>query len=324
MTSWLILTATLPTSPSALRVKVWRALKATHCATLREGVYILPAQAATAAAFPALEATIRDAGASAHLLQAPARDAAQETTFLALFDRSQAYADFLQTLKAARKALGARGGGADEVAGRKTLRQLAQQLQALQAADFFPGAAAKQAEAALQALRTELERRWSPGEPAPAEAPLARLSVADFQGRTWATRARPWVDRLATAWLITRHVDRQPRFVWLRSPLRTPRGALGFDYDGARFTHVGERVSFEVVAESFGLMDRPGLAALAALVHGLDVGGLVQDEAAGIELLLRGLQATHPDDDALLQAALPIFDALLAGLAAASVSGSRP
>jgi hypothetical protein len=79
------------------------------------------------------------------------------------------------------------------VAGRKTLRQLAQQLQALQAADFFPGAAAKQAEAALQALRTELERRWSPGEPAPAEAPLARLSVADFQGRTWATgRAPGW------------------------------------------------------------------------------------------------------------------------------------
>jgi hypothetical protein len=80
----------LPTSPSALRVKVWRALKATHCATLREGVYILPAQAGTAAAFPALEATIRDAGASAHLLQAPARDAAQEAAFLALFDRSQA------------------------------------------------------------------------------------------------------------------------------------------------------------------------------------------------------------------------------------------
>lgn len=328
MTSWLILTATLPTSPSALRVKVWRALKATHCATLREGVYILPAQAGTAAAFPALEATIRDAGASAHLLQAPARDAAQEAAFLALFDRSQAYAEFLQTLKAARKALGARGaaggGGADEVAGRKTLRQLALQLQTLQAADFFPGPAAGQAEAALQALRTELEQRWSPGEPAPAEAPLARLSVADFQGRTWATRARPWVDRLATAWLITRHVDRQPRFVWLKPPLRTPRGALGFDYDGARFTHVGERVSFEAVAESFGLMEQPGLVALAALVHGLDVGGVPQDEAAGIELLLRGLQATHPDDDALLQAALPIFDALLAGLAAAPASGSRP
>ena len=46
---------------------MWRALKATHCATLREGVYILPAQAGTAAAFPALEATIRDAGACAAL-----------------------------------------------------------------------------------------------------------------------------------------------------------------------------------------------------------------------------------------------------------------
>ena len=48
-------------------------------------------QAGTAAAFPALEATIRDAGASAHLLQAPARDAAQEAAFLALFDRTGSY-----------------------------------------------------------------------------------------------------------------------------------------------------------------------------------------------------------------------------------------
>lgn len=42
---WLILTATLPTAPSGLRVRIWRTLKATHCATLREGVYLLPASA---------------------------------------------------------------------------------------------------------------------------------------------------------------------------------------------------------------------------------------------------------------------------------------
>ena len=46
---WLVLTAALPTSPSGLRVRIWRALKATGCATLREGVYILPTTAASAA-----------------------------------------------------------------------------------------------------------------------------------------------------------------------------------------------------------------------------------------------------------------------------------
>ena len=45
MDEWLILTATLPTHPSALRVRVWRALKATGAGSLREGVYVLPASA---------------------------------------------------------------------------------------------------------------------------------------------------------------------------------------------------------------------------------------------------------------------------------------
>jgi len=40
--NWLVLTATLPTSPSGLRVRVWRALKATGAGTLREVVYVLP------------------------------------------------------------------------------------------------------------------------------------------------------------------------------------------------------------------------------------------------------------------------------------------
>jgi hypothetical protein len=53
---------------------------------------------------------------------------------------------------------------------------------------------------------------------------------------------------------------------------------------------------------------------MAALVHVLDVGGVPQDEAPGLELLVRGLQALHPDDDAMLAAALPLLDTVMAGL----------
>lgn len=311
MTSWLILAATLPTSPSGLRVRVWRALKATHCATLREGVYILPAHAPGAAAFPGLDCTIREAGAQAHLLELPARDAAQEEAFRALFDRRAQYGELVRALKEARATLL----DAEEPAARRALRALEQQLQAVQVADFFPGPAAAQAQTAFEALCGELQRHWSPGEPTPAEAALARLEIAHYQGRVWATRARPWVDRLATAWLIARFIDRQARFAWLADVHDAPQEVLGFDYDGAAFTHVGERVTFEVVAESFGLGQHAGLKRLGALVHVLDVGGLPLDEAPGVALLVRGLQALHADDDALLAAALPLFDALLAGLA---------
>ncbi len=45
--NWLILSATLPTMPSGLPGRVWRALKAMEARTLREGVRLLSAHTIT-------------------------------------------------------------------------------------------------------------------------------------------------------------------------------------------------------------------------------------------------------------------------------------
>jgi len=312
MSDWLILTATLPTRPSGLRVRVWRALRATHAGSLREGVYVLPAHAPTAPALERLAVEIVEAGAGAHLLRVAAHDAQQDAAFRALFDRTPDFAALQQQIRQTRTGLRE----ATEPALRRAARQLEQQLQALREGDFFPDRAGERAAAALAALRHEIERRFSPGEPAGAPAVVEHLRVDDFQGRTWATRRRPWIDRLATAWLVARFVDRRPSFVWLASPRQCPKDALGYDFDGARFTHAGELVTFEVVARAFGLDAGAGIARLGALVHSIDVGGGTDAEAAGVEALARGLQALHADDDALLAAALPLFDALHAAFGA--------
>jgi hypothetical protein len=310
MTDWLILTATLPTSPSGLRVRIWRTLKSTQCATLRGGVYLLPKSAPAAQDFWAMDAAIREAGADSHVLEVKARDDAQEVGFRALFDRADLYAEFNQSLRDARKAFKS----ANEVGVRKALRALDLQLQSILAADFFPGRAADQARSGMQALRREAEQQLSPGEPMPASHEIPRLATDRYQGKTWATRARPWVDRLATAWLVQRFIDPQASFVWLADARKCPKNALGYDFDGATFTHVGERVTFEVVAASFGLDTDPGVRQLGELVHFIDIGGIPVDEAPGLELLIRGLQAQHPKDDALLAASITVFDALHAAL----------
>lgn len=312
-TDWLILTATLPTHPSALRVRVWRALKATGAATLREGVYLLPAFADAATGLWALERTIADAGADAHMLVVGARDAAQEAAFRALFDRSEQHAELLQSIKEARRTV--KNAGETEL--RKSLRMLEQQRAALHAADFFPGPMSEKATAALDALRHEIDRRLSPGEPSPGHAPLERLAVEDFQDRTWATRKRPWVDRLASAWLVQAFIDRSPRFVWFDEARGAPKSAIGYDHDGARFSHTDTQVTFEVLAASFGLDGDPALRRIADLVHFIDVGGVPVDEAPGLEALVRGLQMRHRKDDELLAASLPLFDALYATWTAA-------
>jgi vacuolar-type H+-ATPase subunit H len=310
MTPWLVLTATLPTHPSALRVRVWRALKTTGAGSLREGVYVLPSTAPTAQALWDIERAIAEAGADAHMLVLEARDKAQETSFRALFDRSDLYGELLQSIKEARSAIRK----SSEAELHKTLRGLEQQLQSIRASDFFPGKESERTAAALATLRREVELHLSPDEPGPSAAAIERRPLEKFQGRTWATRKRPWVDRLATAWLVQRFVDKSPSFIWLSDPRKCPKSALGYDFDGAAFTHVGDQVTFEVVAATFGLDEDPGIKRLGELVHYIDIGGIPVDEAPGFEMLVRGLQAQHAKDDALLAASLALFDTLYAGL----------
>ena len=312
MNPWLLLTATLPTRPSALRVRVWRALKTTGVGTLREGVYLLPADAPTAPSLWAIERLIRESGADACMLEVCARDEAQEKAFQGLFDRSGRYAELCQSIQDARTTIPS----ASEVALNKVLRGLEQQLQVIEASDFFPGQPRETTTAALAALRGEVARHVSPGEPIARTALIERQALEAFQGKTWATRQRPWVDRLASAWLIQRFIDQAPTFVWLDDPSRCPEAALGFDFDNARFTHVGDKVTFEVLAHTFSLETDAGIQRLGELVHFIDIGGRAVDEAAGVETLVRGLQAQYDQDETLLAASLPIFDALYAALKA--------
>jgi hypothetical protein len=116
---------------------------------------------------------------------------------------------------------------------------------------------------------------------------------------------------LASAWLIQRFIDPQARILWLADPADCPPDALGFDFDGATFSHIGSRVTFEVLAASFDLQEQTAIAQLGLLVHYLDVGGIQPLEAAGIEGVLYGMRESIQDDDQLLEAATKVFDGLL-------------
>ncbi|MFU7548267.1 chromate resistance protein ChrB domain-containing protein, partial [Pseudomonas paraeruginosa] len=90
-------------------------------------------------------------------------------------------------------------------------------------------------------------------------------------------------------------IDSGAEILWLESPSDCPADALGFDFDGAAFSHVGHRVTFETLIDSF-VLQAPGLSRIAALVHYLDVGGSQPAEASGIERVLAGLRESITDD----------------------------
>jgi hypothetical protein len=264
---------------------------------------------------------VRDNGGQASVLSLSPKDELQKQEVLAQFDRSEAYSAWNESVKtsfAIYQTL-------PEADARKRLRVTADALNAIKQIDYYPTSTATDADATLLMLRQAFDARFSKGEPHASPAKIARLDAGKFQGKRWATRARPWVDRMACAWLIARFIDQQARFVWLQDPSKAPKGVLGFDYDGARFSHVGtqgsERVSFEVLMESFGLDTDAQLKPIAQVVHYMDAGGIPVAQAAGLEAILGGLRELHVDDDALIKATNAVFDALYANTA--NISNSK-
>ena len=304
MLTWLELVISLPTENATERMRVWRTLKATGAAVLRDGVYVLPERPNLEEVLAELAGEIGEAGGSAHVLRVEPRDAGQAETLRALFDRTKEYAELAGEIAAVRKAASNR----DPAALRRQMRTLRRQFEGLAAIDFFPGQAKAQVEAALAEAEMAALEILSPGEPHGSRGPIPRLDRAKYRKRVWATRKAPWVDRLACAWLIKRHIDPDASFVWLDKPRDLPKNAVGFDFDGAPFTHVESRVTFEVMLKSFGLGGDAALLKLAEVVHYLDVGGIPVSDAPGVGAILAGAKQRSRDDDQFLKQALTVFD----------------
>lgn len=304
--SWLILIVSLPTQNAAGRMRVWRTLKALGCGVLRDGVYLLPYRKAFRQTLQLQAEDVIAGGGSAHVLVLDSENQDQQKTFENLFDRSGDYAklvDDIQQTDSINLQL------RDLAKYQKQLHRLRKDFEAIALQDFFPGAAREQTATALEDLEHTLTERLTPDEPHAVQRRIKRLQPKDYQGRTWATRQRPWIDRLASAWLIRRFIDPEARFIWLVEPNACPADALGFDLDGAAFTHVGTKVTFEVLQASFGLTHDAALNRLGALVHYLDVGGIPVLEATGLETLINGMRQRFTVDDELLAETEKIFDA---------------
>lgn len=303
---WLVLIVSLPASNATLRMRLWRATKALGCAVLRDGVYLLPAGRGLQQALRMHVEEVKQAGGNAYLLNVANPSAEEKNDFQGLFDRREEYLGLMERIGEFRAAIGT----FDPAAGRRQLKMLWRDFEALVALDYFPQTGKVETDAMLAEAESAFITSLTAGEPMAAAGMITERNADEYLGRTWATRRNLWVDRMASAWLIRRFIDPEARFVWLERPEDCPDDALGFDFDGAAFTHVGQRVSFEVLLASFGLESDPGLVKLAALVHFLDVGGMPVVEAAGLEMVLGGLRASQSDDDALLIAAGGVFDGI--------------
>ncbi|MDF5755160.1 chromate resistance protein ChrB domain-containing protein [Spongiactinospora sp. TRM90649] len=126
----------------------------------------------------------------------------------------------------------------------------------------------------------------------------------------WATSAGVHIDRAACAWLIRRHLDPAPEFVFVDDPAAMPADATPFDMRGAELSHHGGDCSFETILRRYEL-DDPVLWKIAEIVHEADIDDerFEAPEAPGVDVILRGLSMIC-DDERVLEITGPVFEGL--------------
>jgi hypothetical protein len=305
---WLLLFHQIPPKPNYFRVKIWRRLQRLGAVAVKNAVYALPRSDQAQEDLQWVLREIAEGGGDATLCEVRLIDGLTDPEVEALFQRARDsdYAKLADDARAVGQSLPPRRKPSEEERARAAgeLARLERRLREIEAIDFF-GASGREAVAGLLG---GLAGRLGT-EPA-APAPTAR--VADVRGRTWVTRKGIHVDRIASAWLIHRFIDPDARFKYVAARgYRPAAGELRFDMFEAEFTHEGDRCTFEVLVQRFGLVD-PGLGPIAEIVHDIDLkdGKFDRPDTEGVTRMMAGLALAHRDDEARLQHGGQLFEHL--------------
>jgi hypothetical protein len=310
---WLLLIHQIPPQPTSFRQRVGRRLYRLGAVALKNSVYVLPLGEQTQEDFQWIAREIAGEGGEATLCRASFVEGLRDDQIEALFHAARD-ADYQQLAEEVRERvadLPSRVARDDErrAALEDDLVRLRKRLGEIADIDFFSSSGRVAAEAALEGL----ERRLRRNAPPPAPKGDGRLAPEDHRGRTWVTRKNVHVDRIASAWLIRRFIDRDARFAFVPGQgYRAAEGELTFDMYEGTFTHVGDACTFETLVARFELRE-PGLGPIAEIIHDIDVkdGKFARAEAPGVAALVAGIALAHKDDERRIEVGGAMLDALL-------------
>src|SRR5213082_2108612 len=300
-TSWLLLLFSLPTNRNTERVAVWRRLKKMGAVQIKTSTYLLPDEPAQYEQFQWLAKQIRDYGGDSTLVRAQEIEGLTKDNVTSLFNaaRDKEYSQLRRSLQSfipRRKKL-------DTELAAVELERLIRQFRELRQVDFFDSARGH--DIAMLLRRAEGPKR---------SRQLELLDAKKYQGKTWLTRPRPEIDRVGSAWLITRFIDSKPKFVFAPKAEAVPN-AIPFDMLDAEFSHHGNCCTFETLLKRFAISDKSA-AKIGEMIHDadLDDARFQRVEAVGIDRVLKGWAKEGLPDKEILRRGFECFDALYAFL----------
>jgi hypothetical protein len=317
---WLLFFYSVPSKPVSNRMRVWRKLMKAGAVNLKGAVYILPFNDEHYEFLQWLLAEISEMKGEAAFAAIEKVDTIKDEELIALFNRhragdyrliEKALDDLERKLSSIRK-----GTKALNVSGLSDqYHKLLKEFEEVRKIDFFSSNEGESLNGRIKHVQDML-RGLSDKEPK-KESPeaITPRSTADYQGKVWVTRKRPFIDRMASAWLIRKFVDRDAVFAFAdeKDMKATGRNSVAFDVRDGEFTHLGEMCTFEVLLRSFGLRDK-ALKEIAEMVHDLDMkdNKYLNAEAKGVEDILTGIRKTAKHDQDSLEKGMAVFEMLYA------------
>jgi hypothetical protein len=295
-----------------VRVKIWRHLQRLGAVAVKQAVYALPNRDGSREDFEWVRAEVAASGGQATVFQAATVDDVSNDELREAFRRLR-QEDYRAVVRSVGKIVRAavRPRSRDPRALAKELRTWRDRLSEIEGLDYFGAPGREDARSSIAKLDELASAHRHTDSLREAERPL---DPAAFEGRRWLTRPRPGIDRLASAWLIRRFIDRQARFHFGAPDAPREADVVTFDMFGGDFTHEGDRCTFEVLCVRFGLADGR-LREIGEIVHDLDLkdARFGRVEAPIVGALVEGLRQLYEQDGELIERGVVLFEALYRG-----------
>jgi hypothetical protein len=319
--AWLLIFYSIPSKPVSNRIRLWRRLAKAGALQLKGAVYVLPYSEDHYEFCQWLMSEVSSLGGEGDFVKTEKFEVLDNNEIGGLFDR-QRESDYRKIekgldelevkLNSVRKGSKAKNLKTLNI----KLKRYLKEFDDIRQIDFFSSKHGRDIENTIESLRKDVKTIISAdGKKGAAEQ---KISVSlrrknDYQGRTWVTRKNPFVDRMASAWLINKFIDKRAVFSFIdeKKEKSLKDGSVTFDIKGGEITHVGNLCTFEVLVRSFAIKDR-SVKKIAELVHELDMKDDKYNslEAKGIEEILLGIRKSMKNDIDILEKGMAVFEML--------------
>ncbi len=301
--SWLVLSYSLTSKAhSSSRVALWRRLKRLGAFPHASGVYILPDREDCKESFEWLSQEVQQAKGNASFMRVEHFESLTDNEIINAFHelRKKDYEIINTAIDKLEKLTSKKDPEPQRL--KRNLEKLKNEFLEVSQIDFFGSSHAKKVQSRLSQVEEKFAGPKSKGEGLPS------YKISDYKNKKWVTRPRPHVDRLGSAWLIRRFVDKNAAIHYSNTPLFDE---IPFDTRGALFGHFGNFCTFETIVEIFSLKDL-ALQSVAEIIHEIDLkdGRYFRPEAEGVAVILKGWIQAGFTDEALESHGIALFEGL--------------